>query len=103
MAEAIGGGQVAAAPFCSDYVLTPSFPIHAGPSRPGPFPFSPIIPKESYLRNPMWAWMERRHAISVFLVALIPVSTITGYWFLAPQEVSVVMNYSPWMDGKTAA
>jgi hypothetical protein len=39
----------------------------------------------------------------VLLVTVAAVAAAAGYWFLYPQEVNVVMNYSPWLDGQTAA
>jgi hypothetical protein len=39
----------------------------------------------------------------VVLVALAVAAAAFGVWFLWPQQVNVVMNYSPWLDGKTAS
>lgn len=45
--------------------------------------------------------MERRRLL-VLLVAIAAVGATLGFWFLPPQQVTVLMNYSPWLDGKTA-
>ncbi len=47
--------------------------------------------------------MNRRRALPITLVAVAAVAVGAGYWFLPPQQVSLQVNYSPSVAGKTVA
>lgn len=47
--------------------------------------------------------MERRRVLVVLLVVVAAVAVAAGYWFLSSQQVSMEVNYSPLVAGKTVA
>lgn len=47
--------------------------------------------------------VNRRLVLVVLLVVVVVAVATLGDWFLSPQQVNVVVNYSPWLDGMTAS
>ena len=45
--------------------------------------------------------MKRRRVLVVLLVVVAAVAVAAGYWVLSPQRVSMEVNYSPLVAGKT--
>jgi hypothetical protein len=47
--------------------------------------------------------VKRRRVLVVLLVVVAVGTVAAGYWFLSPQQVSMEVNYSPLVAGKTVA